>query len=116
MRSWTKNHWTRQSGIEQSGVGSLAVRGLPRSRNPTEGREIRKTRPCLIISPDEMPDIVGNSVVALPFPRQPAARLLGFNWAMAFSPWKFALRLWLVLGHPGFNWVTALSPWNPTRR
>ena len=22
--------------------------------NPTEGREIRKTRPCLVISPDEM--------------------------------------------------------------
>jgi mRNA interferase MazF len=32
--------------------------------NPTEGREIRKTRPCLIISPDEMNRHIGTVIVA----------------------------------------------------
>ncbi len=33
--------------------------------DPTEGREIRKTRPCLIISPDEMNDHI-DTVIAAP--------------------------------------------------
>ncbi len=32
--------------------------------DPTEGREIRKTRPCLVISPDEMNHHIGTAIVA----------------------------------------------------
>ena len=32
--------------------------------DPTQGREIRKTRPCLIISPDEMNRHIGTVMVA----------------------------------------------------
>jgi len=32
--------------------------------DPTRGREIRKTRPCLIISPDEMNRHIGTVIVA----------------------------------------------------
>jgi len=32
--------------------------------DPTEGREIRKTRPCLIISPNEMNHHIGTVIVA----------------------------------------------------
>jgi mRNA interferase MazF len=32
--------------------------------NPTLGKEIQKTRPCLIISPDEMNDSIATVVVA----------------------------------------------------
>jgi len=32
--------------------------------DPTEGREIRKTRPCMIISPDEMNRHIGTVIVA----------------------------------------------------
>ena len=32
--------------------------------DPTEGREIRKTRPCLIISPDEMNHHIDTVIVA----------------------------------------------------
>jgi len=32
--------------------------------DPTEGYEIRKTRPCLVISPDEMNHQVGTVIVA----------------------------------------------------
>ena len=32
--------------------------------DPSEGREIRKTRPCLVISPDEMNRHIGTVIVA----------------------------------------------------
>ena len=32
--------------------------------DPTEGREIRKTRPCVVISPDEMNRHIGTVIVA----------------------------------------------------
>ena len=32
--------------------------------NPTMGHEIKKTRPCLVISPDEMNDNLGTVIVA----------------------------------------------------
>lgn len=32
--------------------------------NPTRGREIRKTRPCVIISPNELNDHLGTFIVA----------------------------------------------------
>ncbi len=34
------------------------------SLDPTRGREMRKTRPCLIISPDEMNDNISTVIVA----------------------------------------------------
>jgi len=33
-------------------------------RDPTEGREIRKSRPCLIISPNDMNHHIGTVIVA----------------------------------------------------
>ncbi|MGH8769653.1 MAG: type II toxin-antitoxin system PemK/MazF family toxin [Burkholderiales bacterium] len=32
--------------------------------DPTQGREIKKTRPCLVISPDEMNRYIGTVIVA----------------------------------------------------
>ena len=32
--------------------------------NPTRGSEIRKTRPCVIISPDEMNDFIKTVIIA----------------------------------------------------
>jgi len=32
--------------------------------NPTEGREIRKTRPCVVVSPDELNDHLSTFIVA----------------------------------------------------
>jgi mRNA interferase MazF len=32
--------------------------------DPTQGREIRKSRPCLIVSPDEMNRYIGTVIVA----------------------------------------------------
>ena len=32
--------------------------------DPTVGREIRKTRPCLVVSPDEMNHHIGTVIVA----------------------------------------------------
>jgi len=34
------------------------------SLDPTQGKEIRKTRPCLIISPDEMNKYIGTVIIA----------------------------------------------------
>jgi len=34
------------------------------SLNPTQGAEINKTRPCLIISPDEMNDYIKTVIIA----------------------------------------------------
>src|SRR5208337_4272991 len=34
------------------------------SLDPTVGREIQKTRPCLIVSPDEMNRLLGTVIVA----------------------------------------------------
>ncbi len=34
------------------------------SLDPTRGSEIRKTRPCLVISPDEMNEHIGTVIVA----------------------------------------------------
>ena len=32
--------------------------------NPTIGREIKKTRPCLVVSPDEMNKYIGTVIIA----------------------------------------------------
>jgi mRNA interferase MazF len=34
------------------------------SLDPTQGREIKKTRPCVIISPDEMNAYIGTVIIA----------------------------------------------------
>lgn len=34
------------------------------SLNPTRGREIKKTRPCVVISPDEMNDHISTVIIA----------------------------------------------------
>ena len=34
------------------------------SLDPTRGQEIRKTRPCLIVSPDELNDHLGTFIIA----------------------------------------------------
>lgn len=34
------------------------------SLNPTQGHEINKTRPCLIISPDEMNNFLATTIIA----------------------------------------------------
>ena len=51
--------------------------------HPTEGREIRKTRPCLIISPDEMNHHIDTVIVApmttkgRPYPTRVPVRFKG---------------------------------------
>ena len=51
--------------------------------DPTEGREIRKTRPCLIISPDEMNQHIDTVIVApmttkgRPYPTRVPVRFKG---------------------------------------
>jgi mRNA interferase MazF len=51
--------------------------------DPTEGREIRKTRPCLIISPDEMNEHIDTVIVApmttkgRPYPTRVPVRFKG---------------------------------------
>ncbi len=51
--------------------------------DPTQGREIRKTRPCLIISPDEMNQHIDTVIIApmttkgRPYPTRVPLRLKG---------------------------------------
>jgi mRNA interferase MazF len=51
--------------------------------DPTKGREIRKTRPCLIISPDEMNDHIETVIIApmttkgKPYPTRVPVRFKG---------------------------------------
>ena len=51
--------------------------------NPTEGHEIRKTRPCLVISPDQMNRHIGTVIVApmttkgRPYPTRVLVRFRG---------------------------------------
>jgi mRNA interferase MazF len=51
--------------------------------DPTEGRKIRKTRPCLIVSPDEMNQHIDPVIVApmtskgRPYPTRVAVRFKG---------------------------------------
>jgi mRNA interferase MazF len=51
--------------------------------DPTIGREIKKTRPCLVVSPDEMNRHIGTAIVApmttkgRPYPTRVACRFQG---------------------------------------
>ena len=64
------------SGIRRFDVFLIAL-------DPTVGNEIRKTRPCLVVSPDEMNKHVGTILVApmttggQPYPTRVACRFRG---------------------------------------
>ncbi len=55
------------------------------SLSPTRGREIRKTRPCVIVSPDELNASIGTYIVAPlttgshPYPFRVGCRFAGKN-------------------------------------
>jgi len=57
--------------------------------DPTRGREIRKTRPCMIVSPPEIQDFLDVAIVA---PMTTGSRPAGFR-----VPIKFAGKNGLVL-------------------
>ena len=57
--------------------------------DPTRGREIRKTRPCMIVSPPEIHDFLDVAIVA---PMTTGSRPTGFR-----VPVKFAGKNGLVL-------------------
>ena len=54
--------------------------------NPTRGREIRKTRPCVVVSPDELNAHLGTFTVAPlttgghAYPFRVSCRFAGKNW------------------------------------
>lgn len=50
--------------------------------DPTEGREIRKTRPCLVISPPEIHDFLDVVIIA---PMTTGSRPAPFRWSISFS-------------------------------
>lgn len=50
--------------------------------DPTEGREIRKTRPCLVISPPELHDFLDIVIIA---PMTTGSRPAPFRWSIDFS-------------------------------
>jgi mRNA interferase MazF len=52
--------------VELVSVASVVRRGevYLTELNPTRGREIRKTRPCVIVSPDELNTDLGTFIVA----------------------------------------------------
>ena len=66
-------------------VASPVVRGEVYlvTLDPTQGREIRKTRPCLVVSPDELNAHLGTFIVAPlttgshPYPFRVACRVAG---------------------------------------
>jgi len=59
--------------------------------DPTEGREIRKTRPCLVISPDEMNHHIDTVIVApmttkgRPYPTRVQVRFKGESGQIALD-------------------------------
>jgi mRNA interferase MazF len=50
--------------------------------DPTEGREIRKTRPCLVISPPELHDFLDTVIIA---PMTTGSRTAPFRLPIKFS-------------------------------
>ncbi|MBK9305747.1 MAG: type II toxin-antitoxin system PemK/MazF family toxin [Nitrospira sp.] len=59
--------------------------------DPTEGREIRKTRPCLVISPDEMNQHIDTIIVApmttkgKSYPTRVPIRFKGKSWQIVLD-------------------------------
>jgi len=53
----------RQQECERMGM-VVRVRGLPGQSDPTVGSDIQKTRPCLIVSPDELNLHIATAIVA----------------------------------------------------
>jgi mRNA interferase MazF len=50
--------------------------------DPTEGREIRKTRPCVVISPSELHDFLDVVIIA---PMTTGSRPAPYRWLINFS-------------------------------
>jgi len=77
------------------------------SLDPTVGSEIRKTRPCLIISPDEMNRWIATAIVApmttkgRPYPTREACRFQGKEGQIVLNHMRIVdkSRLARKLGH-----------------
>ena len=60
--------------------------------DPTQGHEIRKTRPCVVISPDEMNRYIGTVIVAplttkgRPYPTRISVRFSEKKWSGRLGP------------------------------
>jgi mRNA interferase MazF len=70
--------------VSRTGDGPRAKRSdiWPTRLDPTEGHEIQKTRPCLIVSPDSMNGFVGTVTV---LPLTSGARAAPFRIAVSFQ-------------------------------
>jgi mRNA interferase MazF len=70
--------------------------------DPTLGSEIRKTRPCLVISPDEMNSTIATVIVApmttrgRPYPTRVACRFAGKRGQVALDQIRTVARQRLV--------------------
>ncbi len=70
--------------------------------DPTVGREIRKTRPCLVVSPDEMNHHIRTVIVAPmttkghPYPTRVACRFRGKNGQVVLDQIRTVDRVRLI--------------------
>lgn len=70
--------------------------------DPTQGREIRKTRPCLIISPDEMNQHIDTVIIApmttkgRPYPTRVPVRFKGKSGQIVLDQIRTVDKSWLV--------------------
>ncbi|ULA65040.1 MAG: mRNA interferase [Nitrospira sp.] len=87
--------------------------------DPTEGREIRKTRPCLVISPDEMNQHIDTVIVApmttkgRPYPTRVPVRFKGKSGQIVLDQIRTVDKSRLVkrvgkIGEPNRGLVLAL--------
>ena len=87
------------------------------SLDPTEGAEIQKTRPCLVVSPDEMNRHLRTIVIApmttatRPYPTRVSVRFQGKNGHVAVDQLRAvdSLRLLKRLGRVSENTAQAVS-------
>lgn len=87
------------------------------SLDPTEGAEIQKTRPCLVVSPDEMNRHLRTVVIApmttvmRPYPTRVSVRFQGKNRQVAVDQLRAvdSLRLLKRLGTISENTAQAVS-------
>ena len=70
--------------------------------DPTIGREIRKTRPCLVVSPDEMNTYLGTVLVApmttrgRPYPTRVPCRFQRKQGSIVLDQIRAVDRSWLI--------------------
>jgi mRNA interferase MazF len=85
--------------------------------DPTIGSEIQKTRPCLVISPDEMNRHVNTVIVApmttksRPYPSRVECRFAGKDGFIVLDQLRTVEKAWLVkrLGRIGERASTAVT-------